>query len=230
MARMSPLSSRTVISRPFFTATVFSTALPATAPTRPPTMPVRIEPRPAADRAAGHRAERAAADRAQAARLAVVRADLHAAHAFDRGHAYRLFALRLRRRVDVRRTAVIGAARHRHELTSAAVSTIRLMFLIPLLHSLRQAAYPNACLKRSFDFGARRRVSLRSLMLDFQRTHQAGKTTGLRPAKLVFDAVQQAAAERVAATGRIDDLSAPSRRNFLDAALRDESARLVRRA
>ncbi|SIT44415.1 conserved hypothetical protein [Paraburkholderia ribeironis] len=67
---------------------------------------------PAADRAAREGAEGGAADRAEAARLAFVRTDPHAAHAFDRGHADRLFALRLRRCENVRRTAVHRTTRH----------------------------------------------------------------------------------------------------------------------
>src|SRR6202008_350144 len=69
-------------------------------------------PTPATDRAASDRAERTATNRPNAARLAIVRTDLDRAHAVDNAHAHRLFALRLRRRIDIRGTAVVRTARH----------------------------------------------------------------------------------------------------------------------
>ena len=68
----------------------------------------------AANRTAGQRTQRTAANRAQPARLAVVGADAHHAHAVDGAHTHRLFALRLRRSEDVGRTTVNRAPRHGH--------------------------------------------------------------------------------------------------------------------
>ena len=46
MTRVSPLSSRTVISRPLVLLTWFSTALPARPPSKAPPIDARIWPRP----------------------------------------------------------------------------------------------------------------------------------------------------------------------------------------
>src|SRR5471032_1643612 len=67
------------------------------------------------------------------------------------------------------------------------------------------------------DLGAGGRIRLRTLMFDLQRAHQAGETARVCPAQLVLDAIQQATAECVAATGWIDDFMSLHGRNFFDA-------------